>query len=95
MQTSGTLVDFVVNDASFTRLREIALNVDVPERYTRRLIGARALGVNLAARNLKTWTNYTGLDPEVMFQGGTLAFQFEQDQIPHPRQFVATLNLRF
>jgi hypothetical protein len=30
-----------------------------------------------------------------MFQGGTLAFQFEQDQIPHPRQFVATLNFRF
>ena len=95
MQTSGTLVDFVVNDASFTRLREIGLNVDVPERYTRRYIGARSLGISLAARNLKTWTNYTGLDPEVMFQGGTIAFQFEQDQIPHPRQFVATLNLRF
>ena len=95
MQTSGTLVDFVINDGSYTRLREISLNFDVPERYTRRFIGARSLGVNVAARNLKTWTDYTGLDPEVMFQGGSISFQFEQDQIPHPRQFIATFNLKF
>ena len=95
MQTSATLVDFVVKDASFTRLREVALGVDVPERFTRRLIGARSLGINIAARNLKTWTDYTGLDPEVMFQGGSIAFQFEQDQIPHPRQFITTINLKY
>jgi outer membrane receptor protein involved in Fe transport len=95
MQTTGTLVDFVINDASYTKLREIALNVDVPGTWTRRLLGGRNATVNFAARNLKTWTNYTGLDPEVMFLGGSLAFEFEQNQIPHPRQFVTTFHVNF
>jgi len=95
MQTTGTLVDFVINDASYTKLREIALNVDVPGTWTRRFLGGRNATVNFAARNLKTWTNYTGLDPEVMFLGGTITFEFEQNQIPHPRQFVTTVHVNF
>lgn len=95
MQTTGTLVDFVINDASYTKLREISLSVDVPQRWTQRFVGGRSATINLAARNLKTWTNYTGLDPEVMFLGGTITFEFEQNQIPHPRQFVGTVHLTF
>jgi TonB-linked SusC/RagA family outer membrane protein len=95
MQTTGTLVDFVINDASYTKLREVSLNIDVPQTWTRRFIGGRSATVNFAARNLKTWTNYTGLDPEVMFLGGTITFEFEQNQIPHPRQFVTTVHVNF
>lgn len=94
MQTSGTLVDFVVDDASFARLREVALDVSIPERWIG-AFGGRSASLNFAARNLHTWTNYSGLDPEVMFLGGSISFQFEQDQIPHPRQFVTTLNVTF
>jgi TonB-linked SusC/RagA family outer membrane protein len=94
MQTGGTLVDFVINDADFVRLREVALSVDLPEMWVRRA-GGRSASINVAMRNLHTWTDYTGLDPEVMFLGGSIAFQFEQDQIPHPRQFVTTLNVNF
>ncbi|MBA2671812.1 MAG: TonB-dependent receptor, partial [Gemmatimonadetes bacterium] len=94
MQTTGTLVDFVINDASFTRLREVALDVSLPENWTR-AIGGRRTSINFAARNLYTWTDYTGLDPEAMFLGGSITFQFEQDQIPHPAQFVTTINVSF
>jgi hypothetical protein len=95
MQTTGTLVDFVVNDASYAKLREVSLSVDVPPRLTQRFIGGRTATFNLAARNLKTWTNYTGLDPEVMFLAGSITFEFEQNQIPHPRQLVATFHVNF
>ncbi|MGH7717830.1 MAG: SusC/RagA family TonB-linked outer membrane protein [Gemmatimonadaceae bacterium] len=91
MQTPGTLVDFVINDASFARLREVSLSVDVPPSWVR---GRRA-SLNVAMRNIHTWTDYTGLDPEVMFLGGGTNFGFEQDQIPHPRQIVTTLSVNF
>lgn len=95
MQTTGTLVDFVINDASYTKLREVSLTIDVPQRWTQRVVGGRNATISFAARNLKTWTNYTGLDPEVMFLGGTITFEFEQNQIPHPRQFVGTVHVNF
>ncbi|CAN5853379.1 TonB-dependent receptor [soil metagenome] len=94
MQTTGTLVDFVINDASFTRLREVALDVGLPNSWTR-AFGGRRTSINFAARNLYTWTDYTGLDPEAMFLGGSITFQLEQDQIPHPAQFVTTINVSF
>ncbi len=94
MQTSGTLVDFVINDATFARLREVSLGVDVPESWARRF-GGRSASINFAGRNLHTWTDYTGLDPEAMFLGGSIAFQFEQNQVPHPVHFVTTINLNF
>jgi hypothetical protein len=30
-----------------------------------------------------------------MFLGGTITFEFEQNQIPHPRQFVTTVHVNF
>ena len=94
MQTSGTLVDFVINDASFARLRELSLGIDAPPSWAER-IGGRSASVTFAMRNIHTWTDYTGLDPEVMFLGGSITFEFEQNQIPHPRQFVTTVNVSF
>ena len=94
IQSSGTLVDFVINDASFARLREVALEIEIPRDWVARF-GASNASLNIAGRNLHTWTDYTGLDPEVMFLGGSTTFQFEQDQIPHPMQFVTTVNVSF
>ena len=94
MQTSGTLVDFVIDDASFARLRELAFGIDVPQRFAQ-MIGGSTASVNFALRNIHTWTSYTGLDPEVMFLGGSITFEFEQNQIPHPRQFITTVNVTF
>jgi hypothetical protein len=57
-----------IEDASFTKLREVAVTLSVPQRFARRL-SASTLSVTLAGRNLKTWTKYTGLDPEVNYNG--------------------------
>lgn len=55
-------------DASFFRLRELAVSATVPERFTRRL-RTRSATVTLAGQNLALWTDYTGADPEVNFAG--------------------------
>ena len=63
---SGVLGNDVgyVEDASFVKLRELSLTYLVPERFATR-IGAKGLSLTLAGRNLATWTDYSGFDPEI------------------------------
>ena len=53
-----------IEDASFTKLRELTLSLMLPQRLAAKA-GASSATLTLAARNLHTWTNYTGLDPEL------------------------------
>ena len=82
-----------VKKADFTRLREVSLTYDVPDRFIGR-IGARALAVNMAMRNLHTWTKYDGLDPENYFLSGTPGF-LEQNNLPLLAQFVTSIQVSF
>jgi hypothetical protein len=50
-----------LQDATFTRLRELSLAAPLPFLWG----GARAATFTVAARNLATWTRYSGSDPEV------------------------------
>jgi TonB-linked SusC/RagA family outer membrane protein len=53
-----------IEDASFWRLRELAFTLTAPQRWSQR-IGMEGMSLTIAGRNLKTWTDYTGFDPEV------------------------------
>jgi hypothetical protein len=81
-------------------LRELAVTYNVPERYTS-MVGAGALSLTVAGRNLATWTKYSGFDPEVNSLGyaGTAAGGdfYQQDflTIPPVRQWSARLNFTF
>ncbi len=52
--------------------------------------------IELSGRNLKTWTRYTGLDPEVSNFGNQSLGRF-QDVTPYPpsRQFYFTIGTTF
>ena len=85
----------LVNDASFTKLREVSLSYTMPRSFAGAL-GTSNATISVAGRNLKTWTKYPGLEPEAAFQGGSRGFgQWEQDVTPQLRQFTATLRLTF
>jgi TonB-linked SusC/RagA family outer membrane protein len=83
-----------VEDASFMKLREIAVTLFAPRSLAQRA-GVRDLSLTLAGRNLGTWTDYSGLDPEVNsaaqanFTSGDFLSQ------PQVRHWVARLNLTF
>jgi hypothetical protein len=87
-----------VEDASFVKLREITVGYALPQVLTQRLFGGRAREVRLelSGRNLKTWTDYTGLDPEVSNFGNQALGRF-QDVTPYPpaRQFFFSFNASF
>jgi outer membrane receptor protein involved in Fe transport len=57
-----------VEDASWTRLRYVALSYTLPQDIAERL-NVRNLSVNLTGRNLALFTPYTGADPETNYNG--------------------------
>jgi TonB-linked SusC/RagA family outer membrane protein len=59
-----------VEDGSYIRLKNVALGYNLPSSITDRLnIGS--LRVAVSAQNLLTFTNYSGLDPEVNYFGAS------------------------
>ncbi len=87
----------LIRDASFARFRELSLTYTLPQAFARRA-RATAASLTVAGRNLYTWTNYTGLEPEASFNGGTRGGQFgqwEQNVLPQTRAFVTTFNFTF
>lgn len=96
-QSGGGLRDFVFTDGKFAKLREISLSYDAPASLARR-VGARGVTLNVAARNLHTWTNYTGLDPENYFVSGGAGggSQFtDQAELPQLASFIFSAHLSF
>ncbi len=95
-QTGATYGAEYINDASFARLRELSASYTLPTDWARR-IGASRATISMAGRNLFTWTNWTGMEPEAMFMGGARAgfIQLEQNHLPQIQQFVTSINLSF
>ncbi len=59
---------YKVEDGSFIRLKSLTLGYTLPQKWMDR-IGIRKLRIYLTGQNLVTWTDYSGPDPEVNFDG--------------------------
>jgi TonB-linked SusC/RagA family outer membrane protein len=78
----------------FWRLREVSATVTLPESFAARFLRSRAASLNLAARNLKTWTKFTGIDPEANY---SLTQDTQQNLLTQgpPMYLTARINLNF
>lgn len=84
-----------IEDGSFVKLREVSVAYRFDAPWVRRL-GTSDLGVRVAARNLYTWTDYSGVDPEVnLFAASTVARGVDFATTPIPRTFVVGLDFNF
>jgi TonB-linked SusC/RagA family outer membrane protein len=92
----GVMTPFI-EDATFLKLREVSIGWLVPQRVTSALgLGVRDVRLGLSGRNLKTWSNYSGLDPEVANLGDA-AIRNNLDVAPYPpsRSVFFTLAVGF
>jgi TonB-linked SusC/RagA family outer membrane protein len=92
----GVMTPFI-EDATFLKLREVSVGWLVPSRLTNAVgLGVRDVRLGISARNLKTWSNYSGLDPEVANLGDA-AIRNNLDVAPYPpsRSFFFTLAVGF
>jgi len=83
-----------VEDGSFTKLREIAATLTAPQAWANRM-RTESLTLTLAGRNLATWTDYKGFDPEVNSQPGSNFGTSDFLTQPPLRMFSARINIGF
>ncbi len=82
-----------LEDAGYVKLREISLAFSFDQPWVARTLGMSSVDFRVSGRNLRTWANYKGLDPET-----TVAGPYEQVgaadyfNLPLTRSFVFTLT---
>jgi len=87
--------EYFVEDGSFLRLRELAVNISVPKSWMAK-IGLGQLSntrLGIVGRNLWTSTDYTGYDPDVAGPGGGNPFGYRVDYFTYPTYRTVTFML--
>ena len=85
----------LVEDGSFLRLRNLQLGYNLPQTMLSTL-GISQFRAYIAAQNLLTFTNYSGNDPEIGFDGNnTAANGIDQDLYPQARTYTIGVNVSF
>lgn len=94
IQANGTK-SYFMEDATFWRLRNLSLGVDLAKFIN--VKGINRMQLVFTGRNLLTFTDYTGMDPEV--SSGTVNSAFDRgvdhNTIPNVRTLQVGLNLGF
>jgi len=88
------VAELCMEDGSYVKLRELSLGYDFTSGWLTRLTGVRDVNVRVAGRNLHTWTDYTGYDPETNL-GGAIQKTRGMDyfNMPQTRSFVISVSL--
>ena len=94
VQANGTR-NYFYEDASFLRLRNVALAFDVAKFI--KIKGFNRLQLVLTGRNLITVTKYTGFDPEVSSGTSNSAFDrgVDHNTVPNLKTYQLGLNIGF
>jgi TonB-dependent starch-binding outer membrane protein SusC len=87
--------DYFYEDASFVRLRNISIGVDLAKFVNTKWLSKCQLV--LSGRNLMTFTNYSGMDPEISSGSSNSSFDrgVDHNTIPNMKAYQVTLNLGF
>ncbi|HCR54557.1 MAG TPA: TonB-dependent receptor, partial [Cytophagales bacterium] len=85
----------LVEDGSYARLKNITIGYTVPSAIVSK-IGLTSARVYVSGQNVLTFTNYSGMDPEVNSTASTSLTQgVDFYAMPQPRTFMGGVNLTF
>ena len=84
-----------VEDGTYVKLRELSMSYDYPKisDLTKGAISNIKIGV--VGRNLLTWTNYSGMDPEVGRSGNGQVYAIDAYGYPHFRTISGSIEIKF
>ncbi|HKG93208.1 MAG TPA: SusC/RagA family TonB-linked outer membrane protein [Gemmatimonadaceae bacterium] len=86
---------FAFEDGSFVKLREISVGYLWNRPYVTNRLGFSSVEFRLAGRNLATWTDYSGVDPEtsVVSAQASVVRGVDYFNNPQTRSYVITVTL--
>lgn len=94
-KNNTAMSDRYVEDASFWRIQNITLGYRLPKTLLDRIKVAN-IRIYGSIQNLKTFTNYSGYDPEIgAFNNSIKLMNVDTGHYPNPRTFTLGANLQF
>ena len=93
--TGSDITSDLLEDGSFLRLRNVTLDVALPERFVSRY-GFTNTRVYVTGSNLMTWTHYSGFSPDVSSLGiGNVNRGVDVGQYPLAKSFTFGINITY
>ncbi|MEP6491762.1 MAG: SusC/RagA family TonB-linked outer membrane protein [bacterium] len=90
---NSNIVEEFAEDGGYTKLREVSVAYSLDNAFVRRL-GFSSVDLRVAGRNLRTWSSYSGLDPETNLAGASALLQgYDFFNMPQTRSFVFTVGI--
>lgn len=83
-----------IEDGSFLRLKTVSIGYNLPASVIKRL-KIKEARVYTSAQNIITWTNYSGVNPEVSVRDSPLTPGFDWSAYPTARTITLGLNVTF
>lgn len=90
----GMFSSRTVEDGSFLRLKNLAFSYDFSNALLSK-VGIKSLNLYALAQNVFTWTNYSGMDPEVSTEKSILTPGYDYSAYPRERTIVFGLKASF
>ncbi len=90
----GPVAEQFVEDGSWVKLREISLGYELPSKLVGR-IGLRNVSIGVTGRNLVTWTEVDGFDPESNLTGAGKGRGLEYFTNPSTRSYLFNVKIGF
>ncbi|WP_031301474.1 SusC/RagA family TonB-linked outer membrane protein [Sphingobacterium paucimobilis] len=87
----GYLSNRTLEDGSFLRLKTVSLSYTIPAQFSKKAY-INKLSLRMAIQNLLTFSNYSGMDPEVSTRHSVLTPGFDYSPYPQPRTVTFGLN---
>jgi TonB-linked SusC/RagA family outer membrane protein len=91
----GSVAEHFVEDASYWKLKEMALNYTVHDKFLAKTKFIKGASVGLFGRNLYLNTKYSGVDPETSLTGASDAQGLDYFNNPSTRTFGFNLRINF
>ena len=89
--------DYFVESGGFVKLRELSVRYKVGQRFLGSLArtGVNGITLGLVGRNLFTWTNYKGYDPEVSDSDFPSTIKLDSFGYPRYRTITGSVQIEF
>ena len=86
--------DFYMEDGSFIKLKNVKLSYDFPSKLLRKNF-MKSASLYVYGKNLLTFTDYTGYDPEFSTGSDPLSMGIDTNKYPRKRELGVGINIGF
>ncbi len=88
----GSYTSRTIEDGSYLRLKTVQIGYSFRTKFLKK-VGLKSFRLYASGQNLITWTNYSGMDPEISTFNSVLTPNFDYSGYPRARTFTVGANI--